>query len=89
MNNLVSIYKDLKDEWPLFIHLYKRIKKEGLNKRDITKLLENQNKLVELNECVTLYTDRIKDLRLEKQILEMEINTLRTKGHNYEGISSL
>jgi prefoldin subunit 5 len=60
-----------------------------LNKQDITKLLENQNKLDELDECVNLYNDRVQELRLEKHIIEREINTLRTKRHNYEGISSL
>ena len=42
MNSLLGIYKDLKDNWPVFIHFYRRIKKEGLNKQDITKLLDNQ-----------------------------------------------
>jgi hypothetical protein len=58
MNHLVDIYQDLKDDCPLFMHLYMRIKKEGLNKQDITKLLENQNKLVELDDCLKLYNDR-------------------------------
>jgi hypothetical protein len=89
MNHLVGIYQDLKDDWPLFIHLYRRIKKEGLNKQDITKLLENQNKLVELDECANLYNDRIKGLQLEKQQLEKEINEIRTKRDNYDGISPL
>jgi transposase len=57
MNHLVDIYQDLRDDWSVFILLYKRIKKEGLNKQDITKLLENQNKLVELDDCVNLYND--------------------------------
>jgi hypothetical protein len=89
MNSLVGIYQDLKDDWPVFFHLYRRIKKEGLNKQDITKLLENQNKLVELDECVKLYNDRVQDLRSEKINLEKEINGLRTKRDNYDGISSL
>ncbi len=46
MNSLVGIYQDLKDDWPVLIHLYKRVKKERLNKLDIAKLLENQNKLI-------------------------------------------
>jgi hypothetical protein len=41
MHHLVVRYQDLKDDWPLFIHLYRRIMKEGLNKQDITYLLEN------------------------------------------------
>jgi hypothetical protein len=89
MNSLMGIYKNLKDDFPLFIHLYRRIKNEGLNKESITKLIENQNKLVELDECVNIYNARIQDLRLEKLNLEREINGLRTKRDNYDGISSL
>ena len=87
MDGLVTIYKDLKDDCPVFFHLYRRIKKEGLNKQDITKLLENQNKLVELDKCVDIYNDRIQNLRLEKINLEREINRLRTQRDNYDGFN--
>ena len=30
MDGLVGIYRELKDDFPVFFHLYKRIKKEGL-----------------------------------------------------------
>lgn len=42
MDGLVRIYNDLKDDFPLFFHLYRRIKIEGLKKHDITELLQNQ-----------------------------------------------
>jgi hypothetical protein len=84
MNILVSIYKDLKDTWPVFFHLYRRLKKEGLNKQDITKLLDNQNKLVDFDKCVNIYIERTQDLRLEKQLLEREIDALRKKRDNYD-----
>jgi DNA-binding transcriptional MerR regulator len=89
MDGLVSIYKDLKDDFTVFFHLYKRVKKEGLNKQDIIKLLDNQNKLVELDACVDIYNDRMQELRLEKMNLEKEINMLRTNRDNYDGISPL
>jgi hypothetical protein len=73
MSHLVGIYQDLRDDFPVFFHLYRRIKKEGLTKKGITKLLENQNKLVELDDCVNLYNDRIQELRLEKTNFESEI----------------
>ncbi|MDQ6723466.1 MAG: hypothetical protein M3Z01_04285 [Thermoproteota archaeon] len=50
MDGLVDISKELKNEWPLFFHLYRRVKREGLNKQDITDLLENQQRLVELEK---------------------------------------
>ncbi|MER5174415.1 MAG: hypothetical protein ABJB76_02145 [Candidatus Nitrosocosmicus sp.] len=89
MNHLVGIYQDLKDDFSLFFHLYKRIKKEGLTKQEITALLENQNKLSELEERVTFYNEHIQGQITQKTILEKEINGLRTKRDNYDGISSL
>ncbi len=56
MDNLVKIYQELKDDFPLFFHLYRRIKKEGLNKQDITDLLESQQDLAFLEKRVNLYT---------------------------------
>ena len=35
MGWLVIIYKDLKNDFPLFVYLYKRMKKERLNRQDI------------------------------------------------------
>ncbi len=77
----------VKDDFSLFFYLNGRILKEGLKKQDITALLKNQNKLVELDECLKLYNDRIKELRLEKINLEREINALRTIRNNYDGFN--
>src|SRR5690242_10511821 len=60
MDWLVKIFKELEKDFPLFLHLYNRVKKEGLNKQDITDLLQNKNKLVDLNEQVEFYNDHIK-----------------------------
>jgi transposase len=89
MNSLIGIYKNLKDDFPLFIHLYRRIKKEGLNKESITKLLDNQNKLIEFDKCIDIYNNRIQEQILQKASLEKEINTLRTMRDNFDGISPL
>ena len=45
MDWLVNIYKDLRNDFPLFFYLYKRIKKEGLSKHDITVLVKSQQDL--------------------------------------------
>ena len=42
MGWLVKIYKDLKNDFPVFFYLYQRIKKEGLNKHDISALVTSQ-----------------------------------------------
>jgi Cdc6-like AAA superfamily ATPase len=55
MHQLVDIYHDLKDNWLLFIHLYSRIKKEGLDKQEITDLVENEQRLVDLEQRVRRY----------------------------------
>src|SRR3954447_14095474 len=52
MDSLVKIYKELGQDFPLLMHLLKRIKKEGLDKQDIAELLHNKNKLMDLNEQV-------------------------------------
>ncbi len=54
MGMLVTVYHELKDDLPLFFHLFRRIKKEGLNKQDIGELLENQTYLVDLQKSYTL-----------------------------------
>ena len=52
MDYLVTIYREFKNDFSLFLHLYHRIKEEGLNKQDIIDLLQNHNKLMDLNEQV-------------------------------------
>ena len=59
MNNLVTIYRELKKDFPLLLHLYHRIKKEGLNKQDITDLLQNHNNLIDLDEQVKFHNNHI------------------------------
>jgi hypothetical protein len=49
MDDLISIYNDLMNDFPLFFHLYRRVKKEGLSIEDITELVENQQ---DLKSCV-------------------------------------
>jgi predicted metal-dependent hydrolase len=89
MGALVKIYNDLKKYFPLFLHLFNRIKKEGLNKQHIAELLQNHNKLEYLTDQLTFYHDRIYELKSQKSSLEREINYLREKRDNYDGISPL
>jgi transposase len=58
-NSFMSIYDELKkdDFLPIFIHLYRRIKKEGLTKQDITALIKNQQRLKDMERRVELYND--------------------------------
>ena len=45
MGRLVNIYKEIKDDLPLFLRLYRRIKKERLNKPQLVQLLKNPSLL--------------------------------------------
>jgi hypothetical protein len=70
---LTNIYSELKNDFSLFLHLYRRIKKEGLNKQDITDLLENQNKLKEMENRIISANRLLTALNSEKLNLEKEI----------------
>jgi transposase len=89
MDWLFKVYNDLKKDFPIFFHLYQRIKKEGLNKQDIMVLVRNQQRLKELDQRVDLYADFIRGQQLQKQQLEQEIDRLQLKRNNFEDISSL
>jgi hypothetical protein len=79
MGWLVKIYNDLRKDFPSFFYLYMRIKKEGLNKQDITVLVKSQQDLKFMEHRVDLYSEFIREQQLQKHQLEQEINTLKTK----------
>ena len=80
MDILVKIYKELGQDFPLFIHLFNRIKKEGLlNKQDITDLVKNYFVLKEMVSKIGIYSNYIREYQLHKQLLEQEINYLQEK----------
>jgi septal ring factor EnvC (AmiA/AmiB activator) len=89
MKVLVDIYPEILQDynWKIFFHLFTRIKEEGRDKQDITELLQNRNKLKDLSEELEFYHNRISELRSRKSILEQEINSLRRRRDNYDGIN--
>ena len=89
MDWLVKIYNELKNDFPLFLHLYNRIKKEWLNKQTITDLLQNHNKLIHLNEQVEFYNNHIKEQQLKLQQLAQTINKIQSKIDDNDTISPL
>ncbi len=46
IRKLVFIYNELKDDLPMLLQLYRRIKKERLSKPQIAKLLKTPNRLL-------------------------------------------
>lgn len=90
MGGLVNMYNELKgDDFELLIHLYRRINSEGLSKQGITELLGTQKRLLDLHKQVDLLNDHIRHLHSKKLQLEKEINVLRTKVDNFDGLSPL
>ncbi len=73
MERLVTVYKELKNDLPLFLNLYRRIKKEGLGNQQIVELLKTPNRLLDLKEKVDLFNNHIQDLHTNKVKLEKEI----------------
>jgi len=55
MGRLVTIYHEVKDDLPIFIRLYGRIKKEGLSKSQIVEFLKTPNRLLDLKKRVDLF----------------------------------
>ncbi len=76
MGKLVAVYKEIKDDLPLFLHMLKRIKKEGLNRKDIAELLEHQHLLMDLRKRVDLYNNHIWRLDAKKLQMEREIGKM-------------
>ena len=73
MRRLVSLYNEVKDDLPLFLDLYRRIKKEGLGKQQIVELLGTPNRLLDLKDRVDLYDDHISGLHTKKLNLQNEM----------------
>jgi hypothetical protein len=89
MNGLVKTYNYLRNDFPIFFHLYRLIKKEGLGKEGIIELVENQQDLKFLERRVDLYTKHIRRQQLQAKQLEQVFNNLRSRIGNYDSISPL
>ncbi len=71
MRRFVIVCKELKDDLPLFIYLYRRIKKERLTKQDVTDIIEYQRQLKDLDKKVDFYNNHFEGLI--KRIVKLEI----------------
>jgi prefoldin subunit 5 len=91
MDILVEIYPEILQNynWNLFYHLFRKIKEEGMDKEDITELLQNKNISKDLSEDVKFYHKCISDLKSRKLALEQEINSLQRRRDNYDGINPI
>ena len=70
----VKTYKELGQDFPLFIYFFRRIKEERLDKKqDIIDLLQNRNNLKDIDRILELYHNHISELKTRKSALEQEI----------------
>jgi hypothetical protein len=76
MGALFRTYDEIGDDLTLFLHLFRRIKKEGLSKQDIAELVETQSLLSDLRKRADLYNKHIWNLHAKKQQMEREIGIL-------------
>ena len=83
MRRLIVVHEELKDDLPLFIHLYRRIKKERLNKQDVTDMIEYQRQLKKLDKKVDFYNNHIKGLMTQISQLENKCKELTKKYRSY------
>ena len=89
MDWLVKVYKEFGQDFPLLMHLFNRVKKERLDKQDIAELIQNKNKLIDLNEQVEFYNNHIKGQHMKIQQLVQTINRLQSRIDNYDGINPI
>ena len=73
IQRLVNIYKEVKDDLPLFLRLHERIKKEGLSKHQIIELLKTPDRLLDLKKKMNIYNDNIWEMHSKKVKLEKEL----------------
>lgn len=74
---LVNLYHRLGKDLPLFLHLFNRIKEEGLSREEIAYMIEIQSNIANKQETVVWLNKHISELGKEKQELEQEIVRLR------------
>jgi len=74
---LVNLYHSLGRDLPLFLHLFNRIKEEGLSREEIAYMIEIQSNIADKQETVVWLNKHISELGKEKQELEKDIIRLR------------
>jgi transposase len=89
MDWLVKIYNELKSDFPLFMHLFRWVQKEGFNKNAISELLKKQYSIECLDRIVAFYHYRISELKSRKSDLEQDVNNLKRRSDNYGGINPI
>ena len=70
MYKLVNLYHRLGKDLPLFLHLFSRVKKEGLNREEITDMLETQRNISDMKETLIWLNNHVPERMREEQELD-------------------
>lgn len=84
MYELTTLYYDLGRDLPLFLHLYNRIKEEGLDREEISYMIEVQRNVADLERAVIWLNKHIPELERDKVKLEQEIFRLEKIKYSME-----
>ncbi len=66
MNGLVGMYQELKDDFPCFFYLYRRIKKRRVDCKGYCRFIEKPVRLVNVEKRLEFYNGHIHGLQLQK-----------------------
>jgi transposase len=89
MDGVVAAYYAIKKNFPLFMQLFRWVEEKGFNENTISDLLKKQYSIEDLEKILAFYHARISELKDRKLALEQEINYLRAKIDNYDGINPI
>ena len=73
MSELIIIYDNFGKDLPLFLHLFNRIKEQGLSRDEIAYMIEMQSDIAEMQETVGWLNKHISELEKDKEEFEQEI----------------
>ena len=77
MYELVNLYHSLREDFPLFLHMFDRIKEEGLTREEITDMMQSQRNIADLQETLIWLNGHVPErMRQTEQDIDKEISRL-------------
>jgi hypothetical protein len=73
MSELIIVHDNFGKDLPLFLHLFNRIKEQGLSRDEIAYMIEMQSDIAEMQETVGWLHKHISELEKDKEEIEQEI----------------
>ena len=67
MYKLVNLYHSLGKDLPLFLHIFDRVRKERLNREEITDMLETQRNISDMKETLIWLNNHVPERMREEQ----------------------